>query len=130
MKNDEFIRTNTLILSRLIFINKTPTALNKETCKPSFKYKSKYKKVRGLTVEEDSKIKQGNIVFKKKLRRQSSCFNLNKWKDDYKRAQNYKKNICSFPSIDFRKTFQSYFDKERGRFKSNYLSNKININSN
>ena len=128
VKNNEFKRTNTLILSRLIFINKTPTALNKETCKPIFNHKIKSNKKRGLTIEQNLQLKEGNIYFRKKLSRQTSCFNLDQWKDDYKRAQHYKKNICSFPSIDFRKTFQNYFDKESDRFKSNF-SNKVNINS-
>ena len=129
MKNNEFKRLNTLILSRLILINKTPTPLNKETCKPIFNSRNKIQKTRGLTLEENTRIKEGNILFKRKLKRQSSCFNLDKWKSDYQRAQKYKKNICSFPSIDFGKTFQNYFDKENERFRPNFLSNKIIINS-
>ena len=66
VKNNEFKRTNTLILSRLIFINKTPTALNKETCKPTFNYKNKTKKKRGLTLEQILQLKEGNDYFKKK----------------------------------------------------------------
>ncbi len=125
MKNNEFKKTNTLILSRLIVINRTPTSLNKETCKPMlFKLKKRMKN-RGLTIEQNLQIKEGNIYFKNKLKRQSSCFNLDKWENDYIQAQYYKKNICSFPSIDFRKTFQNYLDKENDKFKSNYISNNL-----
>ena len=53
------------------------------------------------------------------------CFDLDKWKNDYKQAQHYKKNICCFPSIDFRKTYQSYFDKQNDRFKNNFISNNL-----
>ena len=124
MKNNDFNKMNTIILSRLILINKTPTPLNKETCKPSFKLK-KRKKIKGLTLEQNMKIKEGNIFFKKKLRRQTSFFSFDKWDNEYKKAQKYKKNICCFPSIDFRKTFQNYLDKENDKFKSNYMSNLI-----
>ena len=101
----EFNRINTLIFSRLFLINKAPTPLNQKTCKPLFRLKKKIK-CKGLTLEQ----KEENMAFKNKLKRQTSIFNLDKWKDDYKMAQKYKKNICSFPSIDFRKTFQNYFD--------------------
>ena len=61
MKNNEFKKTNTLILSRLIVINRTPTSLNKETCKPMlFKLKKRMKN-RGLTIEQNLQIKEGNI---------------------------------------------------------------------
>ena len=108
----------------MIFINQTPTALNKETCKPSFKFKKRIRN-KGLTLEQSPIIKEGNEFFKKKLKRQTSCFNLDEWRNEYKRAQKYKKNICCFPSIDFRKTFQNYFDKENEKFKSNFVSNNL-----
>ena len=118
----EFNRINTLIFSRLFLINRTPTPLNKKTCKPLFKFKKKLK-YKGLTLEQ----KEENIFFKNKLKRQTSYFNLDKWKDEYKKAQKYKKNICCFPSIDFRKTFQNYFDKENDRFKT-YFQTPYPIN--
>ena len=119
VKKGECKKVNTLILNRLININRTPTPLNKETCKPAFNFKTKFRR-KGLILEQNTKIREGNILFKKLIKRQTSHFNLNKWKDEYKRAQNYKKNICSFPSIDFRKTYQNYFDKENEKFKSNF----------
>ena len=119
VKKDECKKVNTLILNRLININRTPTPLNKETCKPAFNFKTKFRR-KGLILEQNTKIREGNILFKKLIKRQTSQFNLNKQKDEYKRAQNYKKNICSFPSIDFRKTYQNYFDKENEKFKSNF----------
>ena len=127
MKKNDFKRKNTLILERLIYINKTPTPLNKEKCKPTFNFK-KRKKIKGLTIEQYTIIKDNNINFKNRLKRQGSFFNLDKWKNDYKQAQHYKKNICSFPSIDFRKTFQSYFDKEIDKFKANFASNNLRNN--
>ena len=115
---------NSLIIGRLININKTPTDLNRKTCKPIFLFKKKIK-FNGFTKEEHTQLKQENNKFQKRLKRQNSCFNLDKWKKDYKRAQHYKKNICCFPSIDFRKTFQSYFDKQNDRFKTNFISNNL-----
>ena len=119
MKKDEFKKMNTLILNRLLNINKTPTPLNKETCKPTFKFKNKFRK-KGLFLEQNLKIKEENIIFRKQLKRQTSHFNLSKWKNEYKKALYYKKNICSFPSIDFRKTYQNYYDKETEKFKKNF----------
>ena len=115
---------NSFILGRLININKTPTELNKATCKPRFLFKKRIK-FKGLTLEENIKIKEVNTKFQNRLKRQNSCFDLDKWKNDYKQAQHYKKNICCFPSIDFRKTFQSYFDKQNDRFKTNFISNNL-----
>ena len=89
-----------------------------------FKLKKRIK-TKGLTLEQ----KEENIFFKNKLKRQTSYFNVDKWKDEYKKAQNYKKNICSFPSIDFRKTFQNYFDKENGKFKNNFQTPIVIENS-
>ena len=113
----EFNKMNALILTRLFLINRTPTPLNKKACTPMFKFKKRIK-TKGLTLEQ----KEENIIYKNKLKRQTSYFNINKWNNDYKKAQNYKKNICSFPSIDFRKTFQNYFDKENSKFKNNFQS--------
>ena len=124
MKINEFKRMNSLILERLININRTPTSLNKETCKPMFSLKKNIK-IKGLTIEENMKIKDVNSKFQNRLKRQNSCFNLDKWKNDYKQAQHYKKNICCFPSIDFRKTFQRYLDKENERFKGNFASSNL-----
>ena len=114
---------NSFILERLVNINKSPTELNKEMCKPRFHLKKKIK-FKGLTLEENNKLKEENIKFQNRIRRQNSYFDLDKWKNDYKQAQYYKKNICCFPSIDFRKTY-SYFDKQNERFKTNYISNNL-----
>ena len=127
MKINDFKRKNTLILERLIYINKKPTPLNKEKCKPAFNF-IKRKKIKGLTIEQYTIIKDNNINFKNRLKRQHSFFNLDKWKNDYKQAQNYKKNICSFPSIDFRKTLQNYFDKESDKLRANFASTNLRNN--
>ena len=77
MKKDEYKKVNTLILNRLININRTPTPLNKETCKPAFNFKTKFRG-KGLILEQNTKIREGNILFKKLIKRQTSQFNLNK----------------------------------------------------
>ena len=56
VKKDECKKVNTLILNRLININRTPTPLNKETCKPAFNFKTKFRR-KGLILEQNTKIR-------------------------------------------------------------------------
>ena len=91
-----------MIFKKLDRINKSP---NKELIakrKPVFEFKQKGKNG-GLTREQRLEINADNIYFFRKLHRQSSCYSLNQWNRDFERSQSFKKNICEFPCIDFRK---------------------------
>ena len=92
-----------MIFKKLDRINKSP---NKELIakyKPVFEFKQKGKNG-GLTREQRLEINAGNKYFFRKLNRQSSCYSLNKLNRDFEQSQSFKKNICEFPCIDFRKT--------------------------
>lgn len=52
---------------------------------------------------EIRQLAQDNLYMYKRLVDLPSNFNVRKWEQDYKKSQNYKKNICNFPSIDFTK---------------------------
>ena len=92
---------------KLDTIHKTPTCLAINNLKPLFEFKDKTKDG-GLTREQKLEIKAGNKYFKGKLSRQSSYYSLDQWKKDFEKSQNFKKNICEFPCIDFHKTRQDF----------------------
>ena len=92
-----------MIFKKLDRINKSP---NKELIakrRPVFEFKQKGKNG-GLTREQRLEINADNIYFFRKLHRQSSCYSLNQWNRDFEQSQSFKKNICEFPCIDFRKS--------------------------
>ena len=94
-------------------INKTPTFLSYRKCKPSFEFKDKVKDG-GLTREQRLQIEAGNKYYKGKLNRQGSYYSLSQWKKDFEKSQNFKKNICEFPCIDFYKTRRDSVGKDKG----------------
>ena len=50
------------------------------------------------------KISQENQYLMKRLNDRNSFYDTKTWERDYDKSQNYKKNICAFPPIDFKKT--------------------------
>ena len=37
----------------------------------------------------------------KRIIQKSSIYSITKWEQQYKKSQEYKKNLCQYPSIDF-----------------------------
>ena len=72
-------------------------------CKPTFEYKQK-DRYGGLTREQRLEINADNKYFFRKIKKQSSCYSFSQWNRDFEQSQSFKKNICEFPSIDFRKS--------------------------
>jgi hypothetical protein len=62
------------------------------------------------------KITQENQHLLKRLNERRSLYNARSWEKDYEQSQNYKKNICMFPSINF------YNPRENDRYIANNLS--------
>jgi len=92
-----------LIFKKLDKINKIPYKTLNSKCKPAFEFKPKDRNG-GLTREQKLEINADNKYFFRKLNRQSSCYNFNQWNRDFEQSQCFKKNICEFPCIDFRKS--------------------------
>jgi hypothetical protein len=55
------------------------------------------------------KITQENQYLLKRLNDRNSFYDTNTWEKDYDKSRKYKKNLCVFPSIDFRKTNSNDF---------------------
>jgi hypothetical protein len=67
----------------------------------------------------------------KRLNEKQSCFNIYKLQQDYEKSQEYKKNICAFPSIKFEHPIRN--DTAYVETKKDSLYNKLkltNINFN
>ena len=54
-----------------------------------------------------NRVEQDNQVMLKRLNDQPSIYNKKNWYKDYEKSQEYKKNICVFPSIKFFKDFEN-----------------------
>ena len=91
-----------MIFKKLDRINKSPNKELNAKCKP-FEFKQKERNG-GLTREQRLEINAGNKYFFRKLNRQSSCYSFNQYNRDFEQSQSFKKNICEFPCIDFRKS--------------------------
>ena len=83
-------------------IHQTPTSKGVKKLLPNFEFK-KNKGIWGIDREKKLEILKVNKYLKNKINKQNSFYNLNKFNKDYKQAQNFKKNICEFPSVNFNK---------------------------
>lgn len=95
-----------MIFNKLDYIHKTPTSLSKKYLRPVFEFKKNSKDV--MTREQRLELEAGNKFYKNQLVKQSSHYNLDQWRKDFQKSQNFKKIICEFPCIDFHKTQRSY----------------------
>ena len=73
--------------------------------KKSFSPKVK-RPLNGYKKFEIVKMAQDNLYMLKRLNERTSFYNTKKLRKDYKTSQNYKKNHCLYPPIDFNKTFR------------------------
>lgn len=83
-----------------------------------------------FTPEQSFQINYTNKYFFNKLKKKHSVFNLSEWEKDFQKSQNYKKNICSYPSINFHKSNQRKIDKEKNQNKKIYNNTAINFTNN
>jgi hypothetical protein len=102
VKTREIKNVNHLIFKKLDDINKKPNKELIAKCKPAFEFKQKERNG-GLTREQRLEINADNKYFFRKIKRQASCYSLSQWNRDFEQSQSFKKNICEFPCIDFRK---------------------------
>lgn len=97
---------------------------NKKKQKPSFDFnKQNLSTSRKLVIQ---KIEMDNQLMLKRLTDKPSCYDKKSWLKDFVKSQNYKKNICIFPSIKF------YKDKEHEKMMlsaSSKFFDKNNMNN-
>lgn len=57
----------------------------------------------GLTKEQKYQINKSNKIYINGIRRQRSVIDVRKMEEDFEKSQQYKKNICKLPAINFHK---------------------------
>ena len=130
MKKFELNNVNTLMFNKLDKINKTPNSEAIKKLKPIFEFKKRTKdgSLTSLTREKKLEIKAVNEYYKSKLSRQSSFYNLRQWNKEFEQSQQFKKNICEFPSIDFHKTKRISGEGEFNAINKDYNNSSISNN--
>lgn len=73
------------------------------------------------------KITQENQYLLKRLYDKNSFYDVKSWEKDYDKSQKYKKNLCVFPSIDFRKTKTNNFELGNHSNTNKTLCDKIKL---
>ena len=114
------------MFSKLDTIHKKPNNEIIKKLKPEFEFNQKFKDG-GLTKEQKAEIKTMNNFYYKKLKKQSSCYNLDKLNKEYEQNQYYKKNICEFPCIDFHKRKQILLDRKSTKYENSIIKISNNI---
>jgi len=103
-KEKEIKRNNEILGDKIINIF---AVSNKKKNKPRFDLKqTSNSNSRKWFVQ---KVEHDNQFMLKRLVDKPSCYDKNEWKRDFEKSQNYKKNICVFPSIKFLK--ETEYDK-------------------
>lgn len=69
-------------------------------------------------------MEQDNQFMLKRLIDKPSCYDKNEWIRDFEKSQNYKRNICVFPSIKF------YKETEQDKIMMNASSSPKNLEAN
>jgi len=76
-------------------------------------------------VMESFQIKLNNKRYFQNLKKKFSLYSLKQFNKDYERSQYFKKNICEFPSINFKKPSPSPVDKKISEIKKECNSSII-----
>lgn len=96
MKEKEVKRNNGILGDKIINIF---AVSNKKKYKPLFAFKkNSHSQCKSSAFV---KIEQQNQQMLKRLNDLPSCYDKHTWYKDYEKNQEYKKNICVFPSIKF-----------------------------
>ena len=85
---------------------------------------------REFTKEQKYQIEKTNKYFFHKLEKTTSCLNSQKWKEDFKQSRKLKRNICTFPTINFQKTGQIKLEREKSFNEKKYTNTAINFYNN
>jgi hypothetical protein len=103
---------------------------NKKKFKPLFDIKKK--KQTSINKYFTSRVEQDNQQMLKRLVDLPSNYNKKLWNKDFEKSQEYKKNICVFPSIKFFKNNEKENEFERNLHSSHHknINMNTNINSN
>lgn len=121
---------NSLLLKKFTSINKLPLSKKLKQLKPLFENNNIRVSSGTFTPEQKYQINYTNKYFFNKLKSQHSVFDLNEWEKDFKKSQNYKKNICAYPSIDFHKAIQRKIEKEKNENQKIYYNTAVNFSKN
>ena len=83
--------------------------------------KTNYSSGRSLINNISLTIENKNLH--RRIIQKSSIYSITKWEEQYKKSQEYKKNLCQYPSIDFCNTTSSI--KKRSNKLENPKKNNI-----
>ena len=111
-------------------INKLPFQEKIKILKPLFENNINRTPYSSFTPEQRHQIDITNKYFFNKLKKQNTFFNSKEWEKDYKQSQIYKKNICSYPCIDFHKSVQRKIEDEKNKKKKKYYNTTVNFYTN
>ena len=118
------------MLKKFNYINTLPYLEKEKFIKPLLEENSKRISYREFTKEQQYEIKKTNNYFFHKLEKTTSCLNSKKWKEDFQRSRKLKKNICTFPTINFQKTGQIKLEREKSFNEKKYSNTTINFYNN
>ena len=111
-------------------INKLPFQEKIKILKPLFENNISRAPYTSFTPEQKYQIDVTNKYFFNKLKNQNTFFNSREWEKDFKQSQIYKKNICSYPCIDFHKSVQRKIEDEKIKNKKIYYNTTVNFYTN
>ena len=118
------------MLKKFNYIHNLPYKEKVKVLKSLFEDNSKKISYRGFTKEQKYEIQKTNKYFFHKLENTTSCLNSQKWEKDFQRSRQFKKNICAFPNLNFRKTIQIELKKEKSFNEKKYSNTAINFYNN
>ena len=121
---------NSLLLKKYNSINKLPFQEKIKILKPLFENNISRAPFSSFTPEQKYQINIANKYFFNKLKNQNTFFNSKEWEKDFKQSQIYKKNICSYPCIDFHKSVQRKIEDENTKIKKIYYNTTVNFYTN
>ena len=98
--------------------------------RPLFDDNSKKISYRDFTKEQKYEIHKTNKYFFHRLGKTTSCLNSQKWEKDFQKSRQFKKNICEFPNLNFRKTMQIELERQKSFNEKKYSNTAINFYNN
>ena len=116
------------MFNKLNKIHQTPSSRAVKKLLPNFEFKKNNKGIWGINREKKLEIIKINKYLKNKINSQNSFYNINKFNKDYEQAQNFKKYICEFASINFNKlknyspTYSSNRNDNGKKFNTSVIS--------
>ena len=118
------------MLKKFNYIHNLPYKEKVKVLKSLFEDKSKKISYRGFTKEQKYEIQKTNKYFFHRLEKTTSCLNSQKWEKDFQKSRQFKKNICEFPNLNFRKTMQIELERQKSFNEKKYSNTAINFYNN